>query len=270
MYRNLLRSLAVLFFCLLFTACATSLNEELELSKFALDHGDWEAAIAHGKNALADDPSSALAGIYLADGYTGRAGISITKISAVIADAATKEDLFDAIHDGLVLTIKDMEDLSRAIDTLENGVTPGPATSDRFFIDFYFQLAMLSAIEAYGKPALLSQPEIDGPVDVKNITEDVRETVSDDLLVADNYLEETGIDPSNELFRHIRQTYCVLKNASSSASGFDLPALRDMVLCQLSPDDGAALLPSAFESPKIASCSDLDYGACENTGPTEP
>lgn len=270
MYRNILRSLAILFSGLFLMACATSMNEELELAKFALDRGDWEAAIEHGKNALTEDPSSALAGIYLADGYTGRAGISITKVSAIIADTATKEDLFDAIHDGLVITIKDMDDLGRAIDTLEHGVTPNPPTSDRLFIDFYFQLAMLSAIEACGKPALLSQPEIDGPIDVSNITEDVREIVSDDLAVADDYLDQTGVDPSNELFRHIRQTYCVLKNASSSASGFDLPALRDMVLCQLSPNNGADLPPSSFGSPKITSCSDLDYGACENAGPTEP
>lgn len=270
MRHNLLRSLVILFFSLLLTACATSMNEELELAKFALDRGDWEAAIEHGKNALTEDPSSALAGIYLADGYTGRAGISITKVSAIIADTVTKEDLFDAIHDSLVITIKDMNDLALAIDTLEHGVDPDPPTSDRHFIDFYFQLAMLSAIEACGKPVLLSQPEIDGPIDVKNITEDVRETVSDDLMIADNYLDQTGVDPSNELFRHIRQTYCVLKNASSSASGFDLAALRDMVLCQLSPDNGAALPPSSFESPKIGSCNDLAYDACENAGPTEP
>jgi hypothetical protein len=252
-------------------ACATTINEELEQAHFALDSGDWDGAILHGSNALAEDPSNVEAALLLSAGYAGRGGFSVMPLIGVIADSTRNNDIFDSVRDSVEQTITDPNDLRASIIVLLRELTPLPDSSHPLFTDHQFQASVLASIEAFFLPSHAAQPTMDGSITPENITQDIKDIVQSDLLDVDDIYINGGLNPDNELVKHVRLTYCVLKDASSSASGFDLEVLQDLVLCQLSPNNGADLSSANgdFISPNIDSCSDFDYSACEDAGPTE-
>lgn len=263
--------LVLVLLTLIAGACATTLSEELEQAHYALDRGDWDSAILHGSNALAEDPSNVEAALLLSAGYAGRGGFSIVPLISVIADSTRNNDIFDSVLESVEETITNPDDLRTSIIVLLRDLTPLPDFSHPLFTDHQFQVSVLSSIEAFFLPSHAAQPTIDGPITPENITQDIKDIVQGDLVDVDDIYINGGLNSDNELVKHVRLTYCVLKDASSSASGFDLEVLQDLVLCQLSPNNGADLSSANgdFISPNIDSCSDFDYSACEDAGPTE-
>jgi len=260
--------LAALFF--LFAGCASNVNEEIEHAKFALDSGDWDSAIFHAREALTNDPSSVQAALQLSAAYAGRSGFRVMSLLTAITDERRERDLFDAVREAIGSTISRPEDLRTAIEVLIRDLYPQPSPEHPYYLDYFFQLGVFMAMEGYGLPSIRDRPDADGPIDVRNISEEDRQIVEEDFIGADEYLVEGGIPPDNDLVENVRQTYCALVRASGIGSGFDLAALRDITLCQLSPDDGAGLLPGDFESPNITGCGDFDYSPCAEAETDRP
>lgn len=278
-YKRFLRGLMAIFAAIAmicgfaaFSGCASSSDTGIEEAKFALDSGDWDKAIQSASAVLADDPSNVEAALALAEAYAGRSGITVMKLMTTIADRTKDRDLFDAVQDVAIdrpTKRVHMGDLGSAIDTLANQLKLEPAPKNSLYPDVLFETAVLRIIEAFLTPSYAAQPDNEGAIDAENITEDDRARVQDDLLQADNELEAAGVSDSDGLITNMRETWCVLKNLSAPFDGISLSVLRDLVLCQISTDDGNALTAADFESPNITSCSDFDFSACSAAGPTE-
>lgn len=252
----------------LLAGCAPALDADLESGQLALSEGDWDAALSAGQAALQDDPQDAQAALVISSAYAGRSGFKIVDLMKAISDSSKSHDLFDAIQDGILSTVTNFDDLRQAIVTLTQQ-TPFPLSRDRLYRDHRFQAGILMAIEALAMPSIAAQPAPDAPIDENNITPATRDLVQEDFIACDKALIDGGLSPDDQIVKDLRQTYCVLKKASTSPTGIDLPVLRDLVRCQLSSDDGAHL-SGVFESPTITSCSDFDYTGCENAGPIAP
>ena len=267
------RLLAVVALLAVFASCgAREIDAQLEHARFALDRGEWDAAIANGRAALDADPSNVEAALLLSSAYAGRSGFGVMKLTAAIADASRDRDLFDAVRDAMTETIINIDDLRSAIAVLVDEFIPNRPENIRYD-DAGLQAALLMLIEVYAASPFMAQPTIDGPIDVSQITPEMKDRVQEDLIAADDRSVDAGIDASDPLVTNMRETYCTLKRASGTAEGFDLDVYRDFVHCQLAPDDGAALSAAAgdFLSPLIASCADFtdDYDACAASGDTE-
>lgn len=251
--------------------CATSANDKLESARFALDGGNWGSAITSAGEVLAGDPSDVEAALLLSSGYAGRAGIRILSVSSDIADADNSDNEFDVVHDSLVDTIADLGDLRLSITSLTATLDPQPTDAHDLYADQQFQTGMLEAIEAFGLSSIHAQPTADGPIAVTDITSEDKDNIQNDLINADDHLIASGMEETDDLVKNIRKNYCVLKNASTAASGFDLAVIRDLNLCQLSTEDERNGFTAAnFQSPTITSCDDFDFDACENAGDSTP
>lgn len=242
--------------------CASGVEQDLDLARFALDRGDWDDAILHAQAAFTADPTNLRAMLDLSSGYAGRSGFKTLPLLAAIADERSRTDMMHAIREAVGSTITNIDDLRRAIEVLQTDIEPS-SSEYIYYVDYYFQLGVFTAIEGIALAPLHAQPVPGGPIDVNSITEVDRVIEDQDLRDADEFLVEGGLPADNEIIVNIRQTFCALVRASTVPEGFDLAALRDMTLCQLSPDDGAALAPGDFQSPAITSCSDFDYSLCE-------
>lgn len=265
-----MKRLVPLLLVLALIGCATAQDEELEEARFALDRGDWAKAISTADEVLAGEPSNVGAGLILAAAYAGRGGFKLLDLATIISNDIHRRDLFGAIHDFVVfISGLNHDDIRTAIITLLERIIPEPPFGHMHFIDYQFQVGILMVIEAYTLPTVLAQPNPDGPIDTNAITEAIKDIVLSDLIDYDDHLTDAGLSESDSLIRNARETYCVLHNVSQSAEGFDVEALRDLVLCQLSDNDGADLTEENFQSQLVSSCSDFDYGACEGAGDTE-
>lgn len=258
---------AVLACLLIITSCGAPSDEaRLEEAKYALDSGAWNTAIAKSIAVLDEEPGNVRAALFCAAGYAGRAGIRLLDLLAAIATSTHRHDLFDSVHDSIGGMNIDTTDLRSSITTLTNRLQPQPEDGNAYYDDHQFKAGVLRALEAYIINVVVAQPTPADPIDVSKITDTMKDTVQEDLIEGDKNLINSGLSEDNDIIKSIRSTYCVLKNASTSASGFDTSALRDMVKCQLSPNNGEGLSKDGgdFESPNINTCDDLDYDACEN------
>lgn len=250
--------------------CASLDDEQVETARFALDRGNWSSAIANASEVLERDPSNTKAALIISSAYAGRGGFRLLDLASLIANNLHRRDTFDIVHDfNALVGSLDMADVRTAIETLRTRVNPVPAYGHVHFIDYHVQLGVLMLVEAFTLPSYAAQPIEDGPIDASAITEEMKEIVLDDLLGFDDNLVEAGLSEDDGLVKNARVTFCVLQNASETDEGFDLAAFRDLVLCHLSPDDGASLGPDDFESALITSCNDFDYEACSSVGDTE-
>lgn len=251
--------------------CATSTQTDVEETRYALDRGDWNRAIEFGEDAMANDPGNVEAALMLSAAYAGRGGLVLSKLAKAVAEATRTRDLFDVMQDLFWAESNsrlDPYDLRLAIDTLLLTLTPTPSTTNPLYKDHRFQHGLLLIVEVFLLPAILAQPEADDPVAAENIGEAVTDWFEEDLLEADDAFTAADIADDDPMVQNIRSTWCVLRTAGPDADGFDVRALRDLIRCQLSPNDGADLQPTDFEMPGIASCDDFAYDACDNAGPT--
>ena len=262
--------------CLLATlplaGCSTAKDAGVEQARLALDKGEWDKAIEDAGDALANDPSSVEAALMLSSAYAGRAGVQLTRIAAAIADRSREHDLFDLVQDeyhrfrsGEI----DGADLDLAIGALRDRLQPQPASSNPLYRDRFFQHGLLLVVKIFLHPAILAQAAEDAAIEARVLDEETEESVEQSLLAADDAFLESGLAEDDPMVQHVRQTWCVLRAAWADSDGFDVRALRDILRCQLSPDDGAGLVAADFESPSITSCSDFTYDACATAGSTE-
>lgn len=268
----------VVFFIMALAACASTNNETLEKARYALDNGDWDSGVTNADSILNADPANVEAAILLSSAYAGRGGIRILAISADIADAGNSDEEFkvahDAllthIHESLVATTANLDDLRNSIVALSTTLDPQPSADNDLYKDQQYQLGILRVIEAFGLSSVSAQPVIDGTITATTITSDQNTLTVEDFVYSDDNLINSGMSEDDDLVKNVRKNYCVLRNASSGGSGFDLTALQDLNLCQLTPDaDREAIDPSNFQSSSITECGDFDFDVCENAPNTE-
>ena len=268
--KMMLKLLLIVAIAALASCGARQIDDQIERGQFALDSGDWDAAISYGHAALDADPANVEAALLLSSAYAGRSGFGVMKLTAAIADATRQKDIFSSVRDAMENTIHNPDDLHEAIKVLIEEFMPMQPDHIRYD-DVGLQTALLMLIEAFGIPAIAAQPISGGPIDVRNITPAMQEVVERDLIAADNRELDSGISPADTLITGMRITYCVLRLASGSTDRFSLDALRDLVHCQLAPNDGAELSAANgdFLSPDIISCTDFQFDICAEAGDTQ-
>ena len=265
----------LLFIIMLFLliGCATTVEEDIERAQFALDRGDWDTAIHYANLALEADLSNVQAALALSSGYAGKSGFKLHEILVKVADFASRRSVFKIVHDALTDESGEAVDLDLlriAIEVLTEWLNPQPNYKHPHFIDFTVKVAILLAAESYAVPPLLAQPTLDGPIDTTNITEAAKSIVQSNFIDVDNHFINSDLPEDDGIIKQVRSTYCVLQSTSNTTDGFDLAALQDLVLCQLSDDpDSLTSENGDFQSPLINSCNDFTYDICTGVNPTE-
>ncbi len=266
----------ILMACLMAAAalpgCSTAKDAGVEQARLSLDKGEWDKAIQAAGEALADDPSDVESALLLSSAYAGRAGIQLSRIAAAIADRSRERDLFDLLQDEYRLFRSGGiggPDLDLAIAALTDQLQPQPEAANPLYRDRFFQHGLLLVVKIFLRPAMLAQALEDAEIQAGVLGEENEGSVEQALLQADDAFLQSGLAEDDPMVQHVRQTWCVLRAAWGDSDGFDVRALRDILRCQLSPDDGASLTAADFESPSITSCSDFAYDACATAGPTE-
>ena len=246
---------------LLISSCATSVNKNTENCLFGLDTEKYAAAVTECTKAVNSDPDNEFATMLLSSAYAGLGGVDIIALEKELADESNEETAFKDIHTALVGTIgsSGLSDLRTSITTL-TGFPGTPVDTE----NFYGQLGLLQAIEAFALPTLTAQPVSGGTIDVTLIDSTDKDNVQSDFIDCDsNLADRAGWSSERQLLKAIRKNYCVLKNVSTG-QGFEIGALRDITLCQLTPDP-STLTPADFET--VSACSDFNFSACSGTDP---
>lgn len=243
-------------------ACSNSDEATVEEAKYALDSEDWDESISLAMSVLNSDPSNVRAALVASSAYAGRGGFRILDLLIPISQDIKSRDLFGAIYDVLIERGSvNVNDIRQAIRVILENVSPEPEVDNKNFVDYHFQYGILMVLEHYALPSFTARPVKDGPIDVNAITAEIKDIVQNDMILFDEALVDAGLAEDDEIIENNRQTYCVLQRASTTSDGFDLEVLRDLVLCQLSPEDGAELTAADFQS-SITSCDDFAYDAC--------
>jgi len=276
--KTIITTLVIALAVISMAGCATSTNKDLDSARFSMDGGDWDNAISKAGAVMASDSGNVQAAILLSSAYAGRGGVRILSVSADIAELensgnefkAAHDALLNAIHQSLVGRTTNLDDLRSSVVALNTTLDPQPTSDNPFYTDQQYQLGILEAIEAFGLSSVTSQPEIDGTITPTDITEEQKDITVSDFVNADDNLINGGTAEDNQLVKNVRQNYCVLQTASIGSSGFDLVALQDLNLCELTPEgaDREALVPADFQSTTITACTDFDFDGCENAGDT--
>jgi len=255
----------LIFSIVAIVSCANSSQINIEEAQYAIDRHDWDQAIYLAKSVLESEPSNIKAALVLAAAYAGKGGFRVVDLAEVIANDIHRGRIMGALHNAmLMIGSVDMEQIRNAIYYLLERVNPLPQFGHLHFIDYQFDVGLLLVIEGHVLPTIIAQPLLDGPIDVNQITQEIADRVQQDLVNFDNYLLNAGFTEDDDILVHSRETYCVLENASGRTDGFDLEVLRDLTLCQLSPNNGADLGPDDFQSGKVTACTDFDYNACSS------
>lgn len=265
-------SMLVAVALLITTGCASSENEKLEGARFALDSGDFSSAITKASEVLSADTTNIEAALLLSAAYAGRGGIKILTVTADIMDATGNDSDFSASHTALLRNINattGLSDLRAAIETLDTTLTEQPADTHALFSDHQFQLGMLETIEAFGLPSITAKASGEERPTTSRI-DDTGEasTANTDFIRADDHLINGGFAADDTLVVKLRQNYCALENAAGGA--FSAAALRDQILCQLTPSNEQDALTSDegnFET-GLANCSGFDFDTCDTSAST--
>ncbi len=267
--KSVLSLLAVLMLVFI-GSCGSAVDHNLEAARFALDKGNWDAAIQAGTAALADEPGNVEAALLISSAYAGKGKFKLLTLASIVSDVAKRKDLFASMYDGLAPISADPAFLHSAIFALVNGLNPQPDISNIYYLDQQFQRGLLFLIESLALSPLTAKPDPNGPIDTSRITAPIKDIVQDDLKEFDQALIDSGLSPDDPIVVNGRYTYCVLRVKSGMADGFDIDILRDMNKCQLSPNDGADLSRDNgdFSSPVINKCSDFDVPDCAAPPPT--
>lgn len=268
----------IAFLSFAIAGCATSTNADLDKARFEIDRGNWDSAINSASAVQNSNPSNIEAAILLSSAYAGRGGVRIVSVSADIAESENSDNefkvahdaLLNAIHQSLVGTTTNLDDLRNSVVVLGTTLDPQPTSDNEYYTDQQYQLGMLETIEAFGLSSVTAQPVIDGTITPTDIAQAQSDITVTDMINADNHLLNGGMEETDDLVKNIRKNYCVLQNASVGATGFDLVALQDLNLCQLTPEGAArdALGPGDFQSTTITQCGDFNFDACENAPDT--
>lgn len=271
------------------SCAATSTENDLDKARFELDKcsatsiANCENAVTEADKVLASDPNNIDAAMLKSSALATAAGIGLISTMSDIADASAnvEDKKFQVVHDAVIGTIQDINDLRTAI-TAQSGIT-GPTTDNPEHNDFYFQMGFLQTVEIFARPTILAQPTATAAVTVDNITVDDKSYMYDDFVASDDNLILGGITADGDggdLITVIRQNYCVLHNVSTpAAGGFTLAELRDLITCQLcfgvtdtsicpKPSENMTQAAGDFQSPAVATCATFDFNACSNAGPT--
>jgi len=274
------------------SCAATSTENDLDKARFALDScsdtsiADCETAAAEADKVQVNDPYNIDASMIESSALATAAGIGLITTMSDIADVSVdvEDRKFQVIHDVIVLTIQDINDLRNAI-TAQSDIPAAnrPAATDPEHNDFFFQMGFLQTVEIFARATILAQPTTTAAVTVNNIVEADRGYMYDDFVAADDNLIEGGVaadGDGGDLIAAIRQNYCVLHNVTLPATnGFTLAELRDLITCQLClgvTDTSICPIPSEqmtqaggyFQSPAIATCATFNFTACDGAGPT--
>lgn len=249
--------------CLVVTAlfgiagCGTPFATSLEEARFALDSGDFSTAVTKASTAVSESPNDFQATMVLSSAYSGRAGIDLLELAINLTDVSKEDEIFKDIHAALVSTIgaTGLADMRQAILTLTNFAGTFPATDDEK--DYRFQLGILQTIESFALPTIKAKPTTTSSITLASVEANDRTVSESDFIAADNNLILSGLEASNQLVIAVRKNYCVLKNRSA-ATGYTLPELQDLILCQLSANPAAE---RTFLS-GIALCTAFDITNC--------
>ena len=270
--KNFLGRILLILSIVTVVSSANSSQISIEEAQYAIDRHDWDQAISLARSVLESDPSNIKAALVLAGAYAGKGGFRVVDLAEVIADDIHRGKVMGALHRAMLMIGEvDMSQIRNAIYYLIERVSPLPAFGHLHFLDYQFDVGLLLVIEGHVLPTIIAQPLLDGPIDVNQITQEIADMVQADLVDFDNYLVNAGFTEDDDLMVNARQTYCALEHASGRTDGFDLEVLRDLTLCQLSPNNGADLEPSDFQSGKVTACTDFDYDDCSrvDTSDTE-
>lgn len=253
--------------CLALTmlSCGREVDKLLEEAQFALDAQNYAVAITKAEEALAKEATNFNATMVRSAGYAGRAGVNLLDLTKKMTESGIEDKVFNAVHDILVTAISStgLPDLRIAVTTL-SGFTGTVARQ----AEYSFQLGVLQAIEAFGRPSITAQPTASGTITPANITADDRVLVRDDLIAADNNLITGGIKTDNQLITTVRKSYCAMRDRSAG-DGFTREELQDRVRCEL--DENRANLRAAngdFLSASVTLCSDFNFDACTSVDTT--
>lgn len=253
--------------------CASSVDQDLEAARFALDSGDWDAAIKHANVVLSEEPANIDASLLLASAYSGKSGVKVVNVFSKVANFVHKDTIFKTVHDSLTSDREaeyNSDYLREALIALTERLRPLPDEYDELYDDHLFKTVVLLAVEVYATPGIISLPTKNGEIDVKKITDEVKDNVENDLIRADDYLLKYGFEETDDTVKQIRYTYCQLQMASGSEEGFEKEALQDLVLCQLFDDpDSLNKLNGDLNSPNISTCKDFKFSECEDLEPTK-
>lgn len=253
-------------------ACGSSVNKDLDDAYKALSDGNYSAAIASATAATTADASNMEAFLALCSGYSGRAGVNLLEITRQLTDTTTSDTAFDLVHDTLLTNMTAtgcaigtcLDDLNTAITTL-TGFTGTVANYNTSLQNqYYFQLGILQYVQSLGLPTLTAQPTASGAITPTDITAAMNTTTQDAFISGYDNLTNTatGIATDNSIATTLSKNYCVLKNSSvtaGTAAGLNLGVLRDMTLCQLSPD------PAVVVTTTVANCAALNFAVCDGT-----
>lgn len=274
------------------TSCGASSNSgKLDSARFALDScsssdvGPCNTAQSDALSVLTSDPNNVQAALIRSSALATSDGVNLLDLVSDISSTANNDQKFKSMHDTVVGTMTGVTNLNASILTMLPPIYTGATTlqsGDDYYRDYYFQLGILQAFEAFVMPSFNAQNRLTDPVVVDNITAANKTSVQDDFINADNNLITSGISDSTkrgwDIVNAIRENYCVLITAEGTTSGFSREVLQDLMLCQLCvdvtdtsicPAEASNLGPANFKSGKVAKCSDFDYDGCSNAGPTE-
>lgn len=270
----LIRLFVICLMCSIFSfGCASSADQDLEAARFALDSGDWDAAIEHANVVLSEDPANIDASLLLASAYSGKSGVKVVNVFSKVANFVHKDTIFKTVHDSLTSDRKteyNSDYLRNALIALTERLRPMPDEYDELYDDHLFKTVVLLAVEAYATPGMISLPTKNGQIDVKKITDEVKNNIENDLIRADDLLLKYGFEETDDPVKQIRYTYCQLQMASGSEEGFEKEALQDLVLCQLLGDsDSLSKLSGDLNSRNISTCEDFKFSECEDLEPTK-
>ncbi len=276
-------------FAFLASACgATSVNSNLDKARFALDQckatntAACTTALNDANNVLASEPNNTDAALIKSAALATSGGLDMLSLISSLAEtgATNESQKFKLVYDAVIANVQDVDDLRTAITAL-TGIT-APVATDTIYKDYYFQLGILRAIEAFSLPTVKAQASGTSAVTVANITQTHKDSVQDDFLNADKDLIKGGIADATvsgwDLVKAVRQNYCTLKNLMlPGTQGFNLALLQDLISCQLCIDvtdvsicakPAANMVAADFLSGLVATCASFDFAACENAGET--
>jgi len=273
----------------LFACGATSTNANLDKARFALDScstsntGPCNTAASESLALLTGDPTNVQAAMLRSSALATIGGFDMLSLVSTISETATDDIKFKSMHDTVLSTVTNVRELGNSIDTMLPPIYTGTlAAGSTYYESYHFQLGVLHAFNSFILPTMIAQPTATSPVTPTDIVATDKDEVHADFIAADDDLITSGItDPSVngwDIVRTVRQNYCVLKNASGTATGFTLPILQDLMLCQLC--DGvtdtsicakpaSALTTPDFQSGTTTKCSDFNFSTCSNAGPTD-
>lgn len=266
---------------------APSKEGGMDKARFALDScstdntGPCTTAANEALDVLTSDSTNVQAALLRSSALATTGGVDMLLLVEDLSKTTDSSQKFKTMHDTIIPTITDITALRTSIATLQSPTYTGTlAEGDDYHRDFYFQIGILQAFEAFTLPTILAQSTPASAVNVNLITSTDKDNIQADFIDADNNLITSGITDSSikgwDLVKAVRQNYCTLRNITGGP-GFTLEVLQDMVLCQLCigitntsicAKEAASFVAADFKSPLVLTCASFNFTLCENAGAT--